>query len=85
MPADLYCPSYAVRKGLFGPPKLENAEVVVFNTRGYRRDPELEEVAKDRLVQEILRKEGPELVQAAGGRAALMAKIDVGPFWEESG
>ena len=85
VPADLHCPSYAVRKGLFGPPKLENVEVVIFNTRGYRRDLELEELAKDRLVQEILRKEGAELVQAAGGLTAIKSKIEPGPFWEESG
>jgi hypothetical protein len=83
VPADLYCPSYEVVKGLFGPPKLGQIEIAIFNTRSYHPDRELEEIAKDRLIQAIVKKEGPAIVQAAGGSAAIRQRIDVGPFWED--
>lgn len=83
VPADLYCSSYEVQKGLIGPPRLGNLEVVIFNTRGYRRDLALEQEARERLVRAILAREGPDIVQAAAGIAAVKARIDVGPWWEE--
>lgn len=79
--ADLYCGSYAVRKGLFGSARIENLEVTVFNTRDYRRDAELEEAAKDRLVNAILAREDAELVSAAGGAEALRQRVRVTTFW----
>ena len=83
VPADLYCPSYEVVKGLFGPPKLGHLEVVVFNTRTYRPDAELEEVARTRLVDAVLAKAGAGFVQAAGGMTTIRERIEVGPFWDE--
>jgi|GEM_PF-5601004 len=83
--ADLYCPSYAARKGLTGPLRIEDLEVTVFNTTDYRRDVELEEAAKDRLVQAILAKEGTEIVEAAGGEGALRDRIRVVTWWRSSG
>ena len=83
--ADLYCPSYAARKGLMGPPRIEDLEITVFNTIDYRRDEELEETAKDRLVQAIVAKEGAEIVEAAGGVGALRDRIRVVTWWRSSG
>ncbi len=83
VPADLYCPSYEIRTSLVGPPKLGNLEVTIFNTRGYKHDPELEEVAKDHLVQAIESKEGVEVVQAAGGPGGIKQRILVYTFWLE--
>ncbi|OGS61410.1 MAG: hypothetical protein A3K59_07450 [Euryarchaeota archaeon RBG_19FT_COMBO_69_17] len=83
VPADLYCGTYEVAKGLFGPPALGSIEITIFNTRSYRRDSALEEEAKERIVQAILRKEGPEIVQSAGGPSALKARIEVDTWWYE--
>ncbi len=85
VPADLYAPSYCVAKGLFGPARLKDLEVVIFNTRTYRSDPDLEEEAKGRLLSAILDKEGAAIVQAAGGADALRSQIDLGSFWAEPG
>ncbi len=80
---DVYAPSYRVAKGLFGPAQIEGLEIVIFNTPSYRPDPELEREAVDRLLEAIVRKEGPEVVQASGGVETLRRKIDVGPWWED--
>lgn len=83
--ADLYCPSYSVRRGLLGPARLENLEVTIFNTRAYRPDPELEQVAKDRLLQTILAKEGPEIIETSGGEAAVRERITIDTWWRLPG
>ena len=85
VPADLDCPDYEVTGGLFGPPKLGDLGITIFNTRSYRRDSELEEAAKDHLVQAILRKEGPGIADAAGGIQAVKDRIEIDTFWIEEG
>lgn len=85
VPADLYCGSYQVTKGLLGPPKIGNIEIVIFNTRTYRPDSELEEFVKDRLTEAISSKEGPEVVEASGGLAALRSRIKVSTWWGPRG
>ena len=82
---DLYCPSYAVRKGVFGPARLEDFDVTIFNTRTYRRDSDLEEVAKDRLVQAIIAKEAPDIVSRAGGPDGIRKRVEIDTFWVEPG
>ncbi len=70
---------------LYGPPKLGHLEVSIFNTRTYRPYAELEGLAKDRVVAAIIAKEGAALVQAAGAASAIHERVEVGPFWDESG
>lgn len=81
VPADLYCGSYTVRKGWFGPPRIASLEVTIFNTRTYRPDAGLEERAKDRLIEAIVSKEGSEVVQASGGLGSLRERIAVDTWW----
>lgn len=81
MPVDLYAPWYSVVKGLFGPARIKDAEITVFNTPRYRPDPELEKEAKERLVRAMVAKEGAEVVQASGGVEAMRAMIRVQMLW----
>ena len=83
VPADLYCPSYEIRTSLLGPPKLTSLEVTIFNTRGYKPDPELEEKAKADLVQSVVLKEGAEVIQAAGGPDGIKQRILVYTLWPQ--
>jgi len=85
VPADLYCGSYEVTKGFLGPSRIGNIEIVIFNTRTYRPDPELEEFVKDRLTEAIASKEGPEVVEASGGLAVIRSRIQVSTWWGERG
>jgi len=82
---DFYAPSYGVAKGLFGPPRIQNLEIVIFNTPSYRPDPELEKEAMERLLRAIVQKEGAEVVQASGGVETLRTQIDIGPWWKDRG
>lgn len=79
---DLYAASYAVAKGLFGPPRIQSLELVIFNTSTHRPDPDLEREAVERLLRAIVQKEGAETVQGSGGVETLRKKIDIGPWWD---
>jgi len=81
LPADLYCPWYEVKKGLFGPTRLLDLGISIFNTRSYRPDERLVELVRERLVRAILAREGPEVVEGEGGLAALRERIEAEPFW----
>jgi hypothetical protein len=85
VPTDLYCPVYGIGPGILGPPKITKLLVTIFNTKAYRRDPPLEEAAKDRLLEAILRREGPEVVEASGGEQVLRGRVEVDTFWIEWG
>src|SRR3989442_856329 len=76
-------PGYAPRQHRSRSPR--QCCITIFNTRSYRRDSELEEAAKDHLVQAILRKEGPGIVDAAGGIQAVKDRIEIDTFWIEEG
>lgn len=81
MGTDLYAPWYTVAKGLFGPPRVREAEITIFNTPHYRRDPELEAEAKERLLKALLAKEGVQVVQASGGVETVRGTIRVQMLW----
>jgi hypothetical protein len=78
--ADLYCPYYEVKKGLFGPARITDLGISILNRPSYRRDAELVDVARERLVSAILAKETPEVIQASGGVAELRTQIEADEF-----
>lgn len=80
--ADLYAASYSIVKGVFGPPRVRNLEITIFNTPAYQPDPALEGETKERLMHTIVEKEGPALVEESGGLDALRARIAVDTWWE---
>ncbi len=81
MTADLYCPYYEVKKGLFGPARIVDIGISIFNRPSYRRDEVLVDAARERLMETILSKETTELIEASGGVAELRRKIKADEFY----
>src|SRR3989304_8164557 len=71
MPADLYCPYYEVEKGLFGPARITDIGISIFNRPSYRRDEAVLEAARDRLIHAVLSKETAEGIPASGGLGGI--------------
>ncbi len=83
MRVDLYCPSYTVTKGLFGPPRVTAMDISILNSYAYHPDPELEREAGERLLRAVVEREGVQTVQASGGVEALRRLIGADTFWLE--
>jgi len=81
MTADLYCPYYGVKKGLFGPARITDAGISILNRRSYQRDEELVEIAGERLMSAILSKESREIIEASGGVEGIRSKIGADEFY----
>jgi len=81
MAADLYCPWYEVKKGLFGPARITEVAISIVNRRSYRRDEALVDAARERLIQAILSKETTEVIEASGGAAGLRRRIEADEFY----
>jgi len=81
MSADLYCPYYEVKKGLFGPARITDLGISILNRPSYRRDEMLVAAARERLMNAILSKETPEIIESSGGVAELRKKIDADEFY----
>lgn len=78
---ELYAPWYMVVKGLFGPARVREAAITIFNRPDHRPDPELEREAKEHLLRSIVAKEGAGVVQASGGIEALRGIIGIEMLW----
>lgn len=81
MTADLYGPSYNVKKGLFGPARITDLDISILNRPAHRRDAALVDAARDRLIQTIQSKETPEVIAASGGIEALRARAGADDFY----
>jgi hypothetical protein len=81
MSADLYCPYYNIKKGLFGPARITDIGISIFNRPAYRRDEALVQEARERLIKAILSKETPEVITESGGIEGLRGRIEADEFY----
>jgi len=81
MPADLCCPYYEVKKGLFGPARIADIGISIFNRPSYRRDEVAVETARERLIQAVVSKETPEVIAASGGIGELRKQAEAGELY----
>jgi len=81
VPFSLYWPSYRTKGGFWGPPRVLESLVLIYNTRNYQRDVELEEFVRDRVLEEIRSRWHPQVILASGGPDAIRESIVFERFW----